>query len=692
MTYGLEDSEKWNSTALLLDKNPLDSVRKRRIEAHITHSSKLRTYHGTFNSTISFRNLQNFCDIQKDPAPEKSNTDTFQMYQNNRVSYSSNSPKPSGITDPVSTKDQFSQNLHDGQALFNKFLNISKADNPQNAGSKQISTPISMESIQYKTLSLKLLRMILSMTVVICLFIIKLLTLMVGFLKSKTETRFAQPSSSDDLQKESAQNVAADNTHIQFHQDSNINASTPINPNVNVFKKAPASIHPRNQVQAKLLNAQFGTPSGISSPIISDFISPNDMGTPIDHQNFEKRTDASTFNWQYDAPINHASQSFSDGGYGTHFYTSKKSSNQKNTETSFLKKLFAKDTTVLDLAPIDTNADSMEIWQPSINTSHNKKINEMFELTQRLRASLMAEEQQKKPPTQELLLDSFFKRNELLISKRNNWTEDNKYEKLENDYETYQAIMQEKKKREELIQLEKSSLLPLVQPLKLEYLNLVQKYWNSKDLTKKIVTGISAEVFVRDLKTLINSRWINDSVIDFYLSLVSHRSTQSPFLPSVFAFTTHFYTTFTSRGYDSVKRWAKRRKVDITKLDYVFIPINILNSHWALGVIDNKRKRFQYYDSLKGEGQTPVLNHLRTFALKEAERIYGDKVPINFHEYLLDYNTNSPQQKNGSDCGVFTCATVEFLSREKALKFSQTDMPLIRQRMAYEIITGKLLE
>lgn len=180
MTYGLEDSEKWNSAALLFDKNPLDSVRKSRIEAHITNPSKMRPHKEAFNSTISFHNLQNFREMQKDPTAEKSNIDTFQAYQDKRVPYSSNTPESCG-TDPVSIKDQFSRNLQDGQALFNHFLNTSKIDNSQNASTTQISNSISMESIQYKTLSLKVLRMIASITVVICLFIIKLLTLTVSF-------------------------------------------------------------------------------------------------------------------------------------------------------------------------------------------------------------------------------------------------------------------------------------------------------------------------------------------------------------------------------------------------------------------------------------------------------------------------------------------------------------------------------
>jgi len=55
----------------------------------------------------------------------------------------------------------------------------------------------------------------------------------------------------------------------------------------------------------------------------------------------------------------------------------------------------------------------------------------------------------------------------------------------------------------------------------------------------------------------------------------------------------------------------------------------------------------------------------------------------------------APQQTNGSDCGVFTCQTLELVARgvdpiDKGFEFSQTNMPFFRQLMTYETATGKL--
>jgi sentrin-specific protease 1 len=50
-----------------------------------------------------------------------------------------------------------------------------------------------------------------------------------------------------------------------------------------------------------------------------------------------------------------------------------------------------------------------------------------------------------------------------------------------------------------------------------------------------------------------------------------------------------------------------------------------------------------------------------------------------------------PQQHNGYDCGVFACMFAEAASRRSKFLFTQEDMPSLRRRMVYEILTKKLL-
>ena len=41
-----------------------------------------------------------------------------------------------------------------------------------------------------------------------------------------------------------------------------------------------------------------------------------------------------------------------------------------------------------------------------------------------------------------------------------------------------------------------------------------------------------------------------------------------------------------------------KAKIDIFELDYVIFPMNIGETHWAMGAIDLKDKGFRYFDSM----------------------------------------------------------------------------------------------
>lgn len=60
--------------------------------------------------------------------------------------------------------------------------------------------------------------------------------------------------------------------------------------------------------------------------------------------------------------------------------------------------------------------------------------------------------------------------------------------------------------------------------------------------------------------------------------------------------------------------------------------------------------------------------------------------PMPFSFVLQD----TPQQENGTDCGVFTCRFLEMLSRGAAFNFTQENIPYIRRRMVWEIAHAQL--
>jgi len=66
-------------------------------------------------------------------------------------------------------------------------------------------------------------------------------------------------------------------------------------------------------------------------------------------------------------------------------------------------------------------------------------------------------------------------------------------------------------------------------------------------------------------------------------------------------------------------------------------------------------------------------------------------------QQTLADDQDSPQQNNGSDCGVFSCQTIEARARGKDLiagefEFEANNMPYLRKLMIWEIAQTKLAE
>ena len=243
-------------------------------------------------------------------------------------------------------------------------------------------------------------------------------------------------------------------------------------------------------------------------------------------------------------------------------------------------------------------------------------------------------------------------------------------------------IFRERKERQNLISKERESLKTRLVPLTKEQLQVVNKYWNQPP-GSVVSSAFQIEITTRDLQTLCDGQWLNDNVIDFYFNLVTAKN------QSVFGWTTHFFTTLKLKGYQGVARWSKRKKVNVTEKDLILVPINIMGTHWALAVVNNKEQKFQYYDSLSSNGNLQALQILKSYMIQEGKK---QNSSIDFDKYSLMKNMSSPQQLNGFDCGVFACICAKYVAQWKKLTYGQKDMKIIRRRMAYEIIAKDLID
>lgn len=277
------------------------------------------------------------------------------------------------------------------------------------------------------------------------------------------------------------------------------------------------------------------------------------------------------------------------------------------------------------------------------------------------------------------------------------WLVDDKEDYLNNLeatklFKEYQNIIAERKKIQQLRHLAKLKQHGLgIRPLDEAQLKEVENTWIDRP-SGILASSKGVDITALDLFTLSDRHWLNDNIIDYYLNMIKEY-VNSRNISQVHVFTTFFYTTLKSKGYNGVKKWAKRAKVDVSKLDYIFVPVNLNQTHWALAVIDNINEKFTYIDSLYGNG-TDILIKLQDYMTEETRKTHGDSMNgKNYNNYEINGDTDDsdPVQQNGYDCGVFTCTAVDYYARNRELDYSQADMPLLRRRMAYEILHNKLL-
>ncbi|XP_065896519.1 sentrin-specific protease 1-like isoform X2 [Dysidea avara] len=147
----------------------------------------------------------------------------------------------------------------------------------------------------------------------------------------------------------------------------------------------------------------------------------------------------------------------------------------------------------------------------------------------------------------------------------------------------------------------------------------------------------------RDISTLNHLQWLNDEVVNFYMSMIAECC------PDVHTYSSFFYSKLMSAGYSGVRRWTK--KVDVFSKRLLLVPVH-LGMHWCLAAIDFTSKQISYYDSMMGRNPT-CLDGLRQYLTQEAQ----DKKSVSFDLTGWKYTCHQdiPEQLNSSDCGVFMC-------------------------------------
>ncbi|KAM9777454.1 sentrin-specific protease 2 [Neosynchiropus ocellatus] len=208
-----------------------------------------------------------------------------------------------------------------------------------------------------------------------------------------------------------------------------------------------------------------------------------------------------------------------------------------------------------------------------------------------------------------------------------------------------------------------------------------------KDPNLVLSSAFKLRITPRDLATLQEGGWLNDEVINFYFSLLMEQSSSRASGPRVYSFSTFFLPKLQAGGHPAVKRWTKA--VDLFLHDLVLVPLH-LGIHWALAVVDLKSKTVKSYDSM-GQRHDDICAQLLLYLEEELRTKKGRELDRMKWTACSVRASEIPQQRNGSDCGVFACKYADYITKEKPLTFKQCHMPLFRKLMIWEILNRKLL-
>lgn len=115
-------------------------------------------------------------------------------------------------------------------------------------------------------------------------------------------------------------------------------------------------------------------------------------------------------------------------------------------------------------------------------------------------------------------------------------------------------------------------------------------------------------------------------------------------------------------------------------------------NHWALIVANINKRKIYVYDSF-AEPYKSLNENLHIFINFLNGEYLEEKLKLScLEDFRWTIKTGlSPLQGNSHDCGVFVCTNARYHIFDVSINFDQGDIPLIRQRMCYELILNILL-
>ncbi|XP_048635532.1 probable ubiquitin-like-specific protease 2A isoform X1 [Brassica napus] len=196
----------------------------------------------------------------------------------------------------------------------------------------------------------------------------------------------------------------------------------------------------------------------------------------------------------------------------------------------------------------------------------------------------------------------------------------------------------------------------------------------------------------QDIELLKPRRFINDTIIDFYIKYLKSR------IPPEERGRFHFFNCFFFRklanldkgspssfggreAYQRVQKWTKN--VELFEKDYIFIPINF-SFHWSLIIICHPGELVSssvenpsrvpcilHLDSIKGSHKGGLVNIFPSYLREEWKARQGNTtMDLSRASNMQLLSLELPQQENSFDCGLFLLHYLELFVAQAPAKFN----------------------
>jgi len=191
----------------------------------------------------------------------------------------------------------------------------------------------------------------------------------------------------------------------------------------------------------------------------------------------------------------------------------------------------------------------------------------------------------------------------------------------------------------------------------------------------------------KDFWTLRDGNWLNDEIINYVLRAFQRALDQER--QNVLIWGTQFYIKLCNHAdnsvgtrkeysYENVKRWTK--KMDIFRLQKIIIPVHEGN-HWAMLIIDMKKRHLFYFDSFLRDNRVCV-QFVKNWLKDEHQD--KRKQPLKTSEWDHTFVKEIPTQTNDSDCGIFALLYAINFGQNGSMNFESKHIPYYRRLIVIE--------